>query len=121
MLDTGNISTGSHPNTMHKLCVFLFIQLGILKAILFPRDSPSRSSKSLDGVWKFKLSPKLDQEAGFRDSWFNEPLSNLDDVHEMPVPASYNEITTNSTIRDRDGKINKEIKLWYNKISFPIR
>jgi len=103
MLDTGNISTGSHPNTMHKLCVFLFIQLGILKAILFPRDSPSRSSKSLDGVWKFKLSPKLDQEAGFRDSWFNEPLSNLDDVHEMPVPASYNDITTNSTIRDYVG------------------
>ena len=48
-----------------------------LLGLLFPRDSPSRSSKSLDGVWNFKLSPKLDQEAGFRESWFNEPLSLL--------------------------------------------
>ena len=48
-----------------------------LQGLLFPRDSPSRSSKSLDGVWNFKLSPKLDQDAGFRESWFNEPLSHL--------------------------------------------
>merc|ERR1712130_74158 len=94
---------------MLKLCLLSWIQLGVLNAILFPRDSPSRSSKSLDGVWKFKLSPKLDQEAGFRESWFNEPLSNLDDVHEMPVPASYNDITTNSTIRDYVGWA------WYDK------
>ena len=99
--------------------VLLLLQPPLLSCFLYPRDSPTRSSKSLDGVWSFKLSPKLDQDAGFRDSWFNEPLSNLgrmkctisgkddytdtvkclDDVLEMPVPASYNDITTNSTIR----------------------
>ena len=42
--------------------------------LLYPRDSPSRSSKSLDGVWSLKLSPKEDQEAGFRQSWFRKPL-----------------------------------------------
>ena len=31
-------------------------------SILFPRDSPTRASKSLDGMWRFKLSPKMDQE-----------------------------------------------------------
>ena len=27
--------------------------------LLFPRDSPSRESKSLDGLWNFKTSPKV--------------------------------------------------------------
>ena len=58
------------------LLLFMAI-LQPLEGLLFPRDSPSRSSKSLDGIWNFKLSPKLDQEAGFRESWFNEPLSHL--------------------------------------------
>ena len=58
------------------LLLFMTI-LQPLEGLLFPRDSPSRSSKSLDGIWNFKLSPKLDQGAGFRESWFNEPLSHL--------------------------------------------
>ena len=45
-----------------------------LTALLYPRDSPTRSSKSLDGVWTLKLTPKEDQEAGFRESWFLKPL-----------------------------------------------
>ena len=59
------------------LLLLLLTILQPLQGLLFPRDSPSRSSKSLDGVWNFKLSPKLDQDAGFRESWFNEPLSHL--------------------------------------------
>ena len=43
-------------------------------AILFPRDSTSRESKSLDGLWRFKLSPKDDPDIGFRESWFSAPL-----------------------------------------------
>ena len=62
------------------LLLFMTI-LQPLEGLLFPRDSPSRSSKSLDGIWNFKLSPKLDQEAGFRESWFNEPLSHLGKYH----------------------------------------
>jgi len=79
--------------------ILLLSPLGTF-CLLYPRDSPTRNSKSLDGVWNFKLSPKLDQDAGFRDSWFESPLDTLDDVISMPVPASYNDITINSTIRD---------------------
>ena len=71
--------------------------------LLYPRDSPTRSSKSLDGVWTLKLSPRHDQEQGFRESWFTGPLSSRGDCHEMPVPASYNDITTNTTVRDHLG------------------
>jgi len=76
---------------------------GITVAILFPRDSSSRNSKSLDGVWNFKLSPKLDQDAGFRESWFDSSLTSFDDTIDMPVPSSYNDITINTTIRDYIG------------------
>jgi len=76
---------------------------GVTLALLFPRDSSSRNSKSLDGVWNFKLSPKLDQDAGFRESWFDSSLTSFDDVIDMPVPASYNDITINTTIRDYIG------------------
>ena len=67
---------GGSGSVMPMLLLFMTL-LQPLLGLLFPRDSPSRSSKSLDGVWNFKLSPKLDQEAGFRESWFNEPLSLL--------------------------------------------
>jgi hypothetical protein len=30
--------------------------------LLYPRDSPSRESKSLDGLWHFKTSPKVRYE-----------------------------------------------------------
>merc|ERR1711892_1416114 len=81
-------------------------------ALLFPRDSPTRTSKSLDGVWSFLLSAKMDQEAGFRDSWFSKPLRECGNVIPMPVPASYNDITTNSTIRDYVGWA------WYDREFF---
>ena len=69
------------------------------QALLYPRDSQSRESKSLDGLWNFKLSPQNDPDIGFHDAWFSSPLEG-EDVMEMPVPSSYNDITTNSSVRD---------------------
>jgi hypothetical protein len=34
----------------------------------FPRDSPSRESKSLDGLWNFKTSPKVKKHGAFSTS-----------------------------------------------------
>ena len=68
-------------------------------ALLYPRDSSSRESKSLDGLWRFKLSPKSDPDVGFREAWYGGPLAG-EEVLEMPVPSSYNDITTNSSVRD---------------------
>jgi len=92
---------GSHGRMLTVICL-VSLTAGV-QALLYPRDSPTRSSKSLDGVWSLKLTPKADQDAGFRESWFSKPLTSLGDVLEMPVPASYNDITTNSTIRDYVG------------------
>ncbi|KAK9512981.1 hypothetical protein O3M35_001279 [Rhynocoris fuscipes] len=71
----------------------------------------SRETISLDGLWKFKISPKDDQEIGFREQWYN---SSFKEYIDMPVPSSFNDITTNSTIRDYLGWV------WYQKTSrFP--
>lgn len=59
------------------ILLYYLCNLHGISCLLFPRDSPTRASKSLDGVWSFKLSPKMDQEAGFRESWFTEPLQHL--------------------------------------------
>ena len=70
---------------------------------LYPRDSPTRERKSLDGVWNFRLSPKDDCDKGFRESWFAAPLASTGAVIPMPVPSSYNDITQDKTIREHIG------------------
>ena len=71
--------------------------LSACRALLFPHDSTTRESKSLDGVWNFRASPLEDPDLGFRDSWFSGPLT---DTLAMPVPSSYNDITVDSGLRD---------------------
>lgn len=70
---------------------------------LYPRDSPFREVKSLDGVWNFRLSPKDDPDQGFTEFWFSEPLSQSGSVLAMPVPSSYNDITQDPAVRDHVG------------------
>lgn len=43
-------------------------------------------------------------EEGFEEKWYEKPLSNFID---MPVPASYNDITTDKELRDHVGWV------WY--------
>ena len=68
----------------------------LAQAILYPYDTPSRETKSLDGFWTFKPDPS---GAGFDESWFLRPLSG-DDLIQMPVPSSYNDIGTSSGLRE---------------------
>ncbi|MPC80293.1 Beta-glucuronidase [Portunus trituberculatus] len=42
---------------------------------LYPRESPSREVRSLDGLWNFRLAPLLDPDKGFREHWYSQPLS----------------------------------------------
>ena len=77
----------------------LLLLLPCSQALLYPRDSSSRESKSLDGLWNFKLSPKQDPDISFREAWYSGPLTGHD-LLEMPVPSSYNDITTESSVRD---------------------
>ena len=38
--------------------------------MLYPLESETRELKSLDGIWKFQLSPSLNPEIGFNSKWY---------------------------------------------------
>ena len=50
---------------------FLFALIDYSEAILYPIESETRELKSLDGIWKFQLSPSLEPEIGFEGKWFS--------------------------------------------------
>ena len=45
--------------------------------ILYPIDSESREVKSLDGIWNFRLAPRLNPDLGFNQQWFAQPLDKV--------------------------------------------
>lgn len=86
-------------------------------AILYPYESESREVKALDGLWTFCTTPQnLQQDAGFSEKWYiheheNDKLSGQH-CQLMPVPASYNDIPTDPSVRDFVGWV------WYRKMHF---
>lgn len=42
--------------------------------ILYPKPSESREVLSLDGIWKFTIANKTNQDKGFIEKWFSKPL-----------------------------------------------
>ncbi|XP_068220968.1 beta-glucuronidase [Palaemon carinicauda] len=70
---------------------------------LYPRESPFRQVKSLDGFWNFRLAPRHDPDRGFVEEWYSKSLSMTGPIIAMPVPSSYNDITQDSDIRDHVG------------------
>jgi beta-glucuronidase len=69
--------------------------------VLRPQDTATRERKSLNGLWRFALDPAGEGRAG---EWFREPLAQ---AREMPVPASFNDIVPDATVRDHVGDV------WY--------
>ncbi len=65
--------------------------------MLKPQTSPTRELLNLDGLWHFKVDT---DRVGESERWF---ASSLDTTLEAPVPASYNDIFTDSAIRDHVG------------------
>ena len=74
--------------------------------MLHPRESESRDLKDLGGLWRFKRDVRSE---GLEQQWFRQPL---EDTLEMPVPASYNDITTDNTLRTHIGLV------WYERDTF---
>lgn len=72
--------------------------------MLYPIENEIRQVKNLCGIWKFKRESRLKQ--GFDEKWYQKPLS---EYSEMPVPASYNDITVDKSLRDHVGWV------WYEK------
>jgi beta-glucuronidase len=72
--------------------------------MLRPQDTATRERKSLNGLWRFRLDPSGE---GRTQEWFRRPLP---DAAEMPVPASFNDIATDATVRDYFGDV------WYQTV-----
>ncbi|MGL1890731.1 MAG: beta-glucuronidase [Spirochaetaceae bacterium] len=69
--------------------------------MLYPRESETREIVNLCGIWKFKLDDEI-----LNEEIVKKPLSQS---INMAVPASYNDLTQNSSIRDHIGWV------WYER------
>ena len=76
--------------------------------MLYPIENEIRQVKCLNGIWQFRYEQRFGQ--GFEERWYEKPL---EAAMEMPVPASYNDITVDSNLRDHTGWV------WYER-SFAI-
>ncbi|KAL0272404.1 UNVERIFIED_CONTAM: hypothetical protein PYX00_005385 [Menopon gallinae] len=81
------------------------------EGILYPRDSETRTVKSLDGIWNFRLSLPWNYTGHFEE-WYLRGLKETGPTIPMPVPASYNDITVHKNVRDHVGIV------WYEKEFF---
>ncbi|XP_045896576.1 beta-glucuronidase isoform X1 [Micropterus dolomieu] len=84
--------------------------------MLFPRESSSREVKELNGVWSFRADKSPKRNQGFESAWYKRRLAETGPVIDMPVPASYNDITQDPTLRDFIGWV------WYEReVVVPVR
>ena len=66
------------------------------KSLLYPRDSVSRRTVSLNGMWHFQFDPKsVGQIEGWQDA--------LPDAVSMPVPSSFCDLFTDKDSREYCG------------------
>ena len=71
--------------------------------MLRPQDTNTRETKRLDGIWSFQL----DGDSEGRDArWFG---ADLPAPRDMAVPASFNDLTADPSVRDYFGDI------WYQR------
>lgn len=75
--------------------------------MLYPIDSETREVRDLNGIWDFRLDA---EDRGVGEGWFQVGWqgSRL----AMPVPASYNDLTTDAAVRDHVGPV------WYRRKFF---
>ncbi|XP_070205768.1 beta-glucuronidase-like [Littorina saxatilis] len=93
-----------------RFLVFFCLSYGVLsKGMLYPRDSESRVVKNLDGIWNFRADKSPGRNHSFVEQWWKQPLSATGEVIPMPVPSSYNFITTDKSLRDFVGWV------WYDR------
>jgi beta-glucuronidase len=74
--------------------------------MLRPRDTSTRERKNLNGLWQFALDQAGEGRSG---QWFAGPLPG---AREMAVPASFNDIATDATVRDYFGDIWYQTSVW---------
>uniref|UniRef100_A0A4W6EQF9 Beta-glucuronidase n=1 Tax=Lates calcarifer TaxID=8187 RepID=A0A4W6EQF9_LATCA len=96
------------PGVLGALClcaVFNTVDSGML----FPQESSSREVKELNGLWDFRADKSPNRNQGFERAWYKSRLAETGPVIDMPVPASYNDITQDPSLRDFTGWV------WYER------
>ena len=94
-----------------KFSILLLLALNC-HGLLFPKDSPTRLVKNLDGVWHFRADFSENRNAGFDEKWWEKPLSSTGDIIKMPIPSSFNDITQDAKLRDFVGWVWYERNFW---------
>ncbi|KAJ9589256.1 hypothetical protein L9F63_017538, partial [Diploptera punctata] len=79
--------------------------LASANGILYPFESESRNIRSLDGIWNFRLAAENESNNGSTGKWYEQELQKTGPTILMPVPASYNDITEEKSIRDHVGTV----------------
>lgn len=95
-------------------CLLLLLDINELvsatkKGMLYPRSSESRTIFELEGVWNFRADMSANRSAGFEEKWYSKPLAMTGLVIDMPVPASFNDITQDENLRSFIGWV------WYDR------
>jgi beta-glucuronidase len=53
--------------------------------ILYPRPSESRETLSLDGIWKFAIANRSEQNKGFEEKWYQAALQHVSLIIHMNI------------------------------------
>jgi beta-glucuronidase len=72
--------------------------------MLYPKSNKYREVFSLNGIWKLKT---------VEDDFV--PVHEIAEAQRIPVPASFNEIVTDKSLKDYEGKV-----LYETTFSFPV-
>lgn len=59
--------------------------LALKGGMLFPKESPSRELKTLDGLWHFRADLSDNRLQGFEQQWYRQPLR---EVRALRNPGS---------------------------------
>ncbi|XP_069766937.1 beta-glucuronidase isoform X2 [Narcine bancroftii] len=89
----------------------LLAVLGSTRA-LSPRETPTRELKELSGLWSFRADRSSGRRQGFEEKWYQRPMRETGPVIDMPVPASFNDITQDPKLRDFTGWVWYEKEVW---------
>ncbi|XP_004705989.2 beta-glucuronidase [Echinops telfairi] len=90
--------------------------LALQGGMLYPRESPSRERKELGGLWSFRADFSANRRQGFEQQWYQRPLRELGPTLDMPVPASFNDVTQDGQLRGFIGWV------WYEReVTLPQR
>ncbi|XP_058483956.1 beta-glucuronidase [Solea solea] len=105
------VSVPGRVGVLGALCVSAMMSAvcALSGGMLFPRESPSREVKELSGLWGFRADKSPSRNLGFERAWYKRRLAETGPVIDMPVPASYNDITQDHSLRDFIGWV------WYER------